>query len=79
MAAQALSVPVHVCWLEAANAARAVNGCKVYIVGRTGAKLERAAEAHGRGIRGALIPLEGDVSRKDDIRSAPSTRVCFAG
>ncbi|PHH67624.1 hypothetical protein CDD82_1269 [Ophiocordyceps australis] len=48
--------------------ALAVNGAKVYIIGRTEAKLARAVAAHGDGIQGSLIPIVGDVSRKDDIR-----------
>ncbi|RCI17274.1 hypothetical protein L249_3156 [Ophiocordyceps polyrhachis-furcata BCC 54312] len=48
--------------------ALAVNGARVYIIGRTEAKLKRAVEAHGRGIEGSLIALVGDVSRKDEIR-----------
>lgn len=48
--------------------ALAVNGAKVYIVGRTQDKLERAAESHGQGISGQLIPLAADVSKKDEIK-----------
>ncbi|RDA86148.1 hypothetical protein CP532_3045 [Ophiocordyceps camponoti-leonardi (nom. inval.)] len=48
--------------------ALAVNGARVYIIGRTEAKLKRAVEAHGQDIKGSLIPLVGDVSRKDEIR-----------
>ena len=42
--------------------ALAVNGAKVYIVGRTDDKLERVAETHGKGISGQIIPLVADVS-----------------
>lgn len=45
----------------------AVNGAKVYIVGRTKEKLETAVEAHGKGISGQLIPVVGDVSTKDGV------------
>ncbi|RDA94584.1 hypothetical protein CP533_2424 [Ophiocordyceps camponoti-saundersi (nom. inval.)] len=48
--------------------ALAVNGARVYIIGRTEAKLQRAVEAHGQDIKGSLIPVVGDVSRKDEIR-----------
>ncbi|PHH59775.1 hypothetical protein CDD81_2579 [Ophiocordyceps australis] len=48
--------------------ALAVNGAKVYIIGRTEAKLKRAVDAHGHGIKGSLVPIVGDVSRKDDIQ-----------
>ncbi|KAL8638749.1 MAG: hypothetical protein Q9228_004124, partial [Teloschistes exilis] len=46
----------------------AVNGARVYMVGRTESKLRTAAEVHGKGIRGAIIPLVGDVADKEDIR-----------
>ena len=45
-----------------ATQALAVNGAKVYIVGRTDDKLERVAETHGKGISGQIIPLVADVS-----------------
>ncbi|KAI4104163.1 MAG: hypothetical protein L6R37_003424 [Teloschistes peruensis] len=38
------------------------------MVGRTESKLRTAAEVHGKGIRGAIIPLVGDVADKEDIR-----------
>jgi NAD(P)-dependent dehydrogenase (short-subunit alcohol dehydrogenase family) len=47
--------------------ALAVNGARVYIVGRTSDKLERAAEAHGKDIQGEIIPLTGDITKKDEI------------
>jgi len=48
--------------------ALAVNGAKVYIVGRTGEKLDVVAEQYNGGdIDGEIIPLQGDVSRKEDI------------
>lgn len=48
--------------------ALAVNGAKVYIVGRTEEKLERVAETHGKGISGQIIPLVGDITSKKDIQ-----------
>ncbi|KAL8927451.1 MAG: hypothetical protein Q9208_002256 [Pyrenodesmia sp. 3 TL-2023] len=48
--------------------ALAVNGAKVYIVGRTNDKLERVAETHGSGIPGQIIPLVGDITNKQDIQ-----------
>ena len=47
--------------------ALAVNGAKVYIVGRTEEKLQRVVEAHGKGIAGEIIPLTADVSSKHHI------------
>lgn len=48
--------------------ALAVNGAKVYIVGRTEEKLETVAETYGKGIAGQIIPLPGDITDKEDIR-----------
>jgi NAD(P)-dependent dehydrogenase (short-subunit alcohol dehydrogenase family) len=45
--------------------ALAVNGAKVYIVGRTEEKLDRVAEIYGKGISGQIIPIVGDVSTKE--------------
>jgi NAD(P)-dependent dehydrogenase (short-subunit alcohol dehydrogenase family) len=48
--------------------ALAVNGAKVYIVGRTEEKLETVANQYnGDDIDGEIIPLRGDVSKKEDI------------
>jgi NAD(P)-dependent dehydrogenase (short-subunit alcohol dehydrogenase family) len=48
--------------------ALAVNGAKVYIVGRTEEKLDTVArEYNGNDIDGEIIPLQGDVSKKEDI------------
>jgi len=47
--------------------ALAVNGAKVYIVGRTEEKLDRVAEVHGKDIAGHIIPIVGDVSDKDGV------------
>ena len=48
--------------------ALAVNGAKVYIVGRTEEKLETVASVHGKNISGEIIPLVGDITSKDEIR-----------
>lgn len=45
----------------------AVNGAKVYIVGRTEEKLEKVVEAHGQNISGQIIPIVGDISTKDGV------------
>jgi NADPH:quinone reductase-like Zn-dependent oxidoreductase len=45
----------------------AVNGAKVYIVGRTKEKLDKVVEAHGKDIAGQIIPIVGDVSTKDGV------------
>ena len=46
----------------------AVNGAKVYIVGRTEEKLEKVVEAHGKDIPGQIIPIVGDVQTKDGVQ-----------
>jgi len=48
--------------------ALAVNGAKVYVVGRTGEKLDRVAETYGKDISGQIIPMTADVSNKDSIK-----------
>lgn len=48
--------------------ALAVNGAKVYIVGRTERKLKTVVDVHGTDIDGKLIPLVGDISDKQEIR-----------
>lgn len=50
-----------------ATQALAVNGAKVYIVGRTEDKLNRVAEQYGKDIEGQIIPLTADISSKDEI------------
>jgi NAD(P)-dependent dehydrogenase (short-subunit alcohol dehydrogenase family) len=52
-----------------ATQALAVNGAKVYIVGRTEEKLERVAETYNKGLPsgGQIIPLIGDVTKKESI------------
>lgn len=51
-----------------ATQALAVNGAKVYICGRTKEKLDRVAEIYGKDIAGEIIPVEADVSKKEDIK-----------
>lgn len=50
-----------------ATQALAVNGAKVYVVGRTEEKLERVAETYGKDIPGQIIPITADVSKKPEI------------
>lgn len=50
-----------------ATQALAVNGAKVYIVGRTEEKLERVAETYGKDIAGKIIPIVADVTDKASI------------
>jgi len=47
--------------------ALAVNGAKVYIVGRTGEKLDTVAKTYGQDIRGEIVPIQADITSKDDI------------
>lgn len=47
--------------------ALAVNGAKVYIVGRTKERLDNTVETHGKGISGQLIPIVADVTKKSEI------------
>ena len=47
--------------------ALAANGAKVYIVGRTQEKLDKVAETYNKDIEGSIIPLQGDVTKKDDV------------
>ncbi|TKA83754.1 hypothetical protein B0A55_00048 [Friedmanniomyces simplex] len=47
--------------------ALAVNGAKVYIVGRTEEKLETVANTYSQGISGQIIPLPADCTSKDEI------------
>lgn len=46
----------------------AVNGAKVYIVGRTEEKLEKVVEVHGKGIAGQIIPIVGNIATKDGVQ-----------
>ncbi|KAF2086463.1 NAD(P)-binding protein [Saccharata proteae CBS 121410] len=47
--------------------ALAVNGAKVYIVGRTKEKLDQVVKVHGQNIAGEIIPIVGDVTDKDGV------------
>ena len=54
--------------------ALAAEGASVALMGRTGAKVERvAAEIAARG--GTALPIEGDVTRPQDIESALATTI----
>jgi len=50
-----------------ATQALAVNGAKVYIVGRTEDKLERVRDTYSQDIPGEIIPITADISSKSDI------------
>ncbi|KAK0647592.1 putative oxidoreductase [Lasiodiplodia hormozganensis] len=50
-----------------ATQALAVNGAKVYIVGRTKEKLDKVVEVYGQDIPGEIIPLVGDVTDKEGV------------
>jgi NAD(P)-dependent dehydrogenase (short-subunit alcohol dehydrogenase family) len=50
-----------------ATQALAVNGAKVYIVGRTQEKLEKVVELHGKDIEGEIIPITADITKKSEI------------
>lgn len=50
-----------------ATQALAVNGAKVYIVGRTKEKLDRVVETYNKDIEGEIVALQGDVTKKDDV------------
>jgi NADP-dependent 3-hydroxy acid dehydrogenase YdfG len=50
-----------------ATQALAVNGAKVYVVGRTEEKLETVAKTYGKDIPGEIIPITADVSQKEEI------------
>ncbi|KFZ25037.1 hypothetical protein V502_00480 [Pseudogymnoascus sp. VKM F-4520 (FW-2644)] len=50
-----------------ATQALAVNGAKVYIVGRTGEKLDNVVKAHGQNIADEIIPITADITLKSDI------------
>ncbi|KAL1873288.1 hypothetical protein Plec18167_006337 [Paecilomyces lecythidis] len=47
--------------------ALAVNGAKVYIVGRHEEKLDQVAELYGKNIDGKIIPLTADITCKKSI------------
>lgn len=48
--------------------ALAVNGAKVYIIGRTKEKLDTVVKTYGQDIPGEIIAIQGDVSQKADIQ-----------
>ncbi|MCJ1440841.1 MAG: hypothetical protein MMC23_001327 [Stictis urceolatum] len=48
--------------------ALAVNGAKVYMIGRGEDRLEAAVKAHGQNIAGQMIPITADISKKDEIK-----------
>ncbi|KAH6673486.1 hypothetical protein B0J14DRAFT_480895 [Halenospora varia] len=50
-----------------ATQALAVNGAKVYIVGRTEEKLETVVKTHGQNIAGEIIPIVADITQKSEI------------
>lgn len=50
-----------------ATQALAVNGAKVYIIGRTEEKLENVVKNYGHNIAGEIIPITADVSSKSEI------------
>jgi NAD(P)-dependent dehydrogenase (short-subunit alcohol dehydrogenase family) len=47
--------------------ALAVNGAKVYIVGRSAEKLNTVVKTYNKDIEGEIIALPGDVTSKDDV------------
>jgi NAD(P)-dependent dehydrogenase (short-subunit alcohol dehydrogenase family) len=47
--------------------ALAVNGAKVYIVGRSEDKLENVVKTHGQNIEGQIIPITADITSKSEI------------
>lgn len=50
-----------------ATQALAVNGAKVYIVGRNKEKLDNVVQTYGKDIEGEIIPLTADVTNKEDV------------
>ncbi|KAJ5577944.1 uncharacterized protein N7459_006908 [Penicillium hispanicum] len=50
-----------------ATQALAANGAKVYITGRTEAKLEQVAKFYNQGIPGQIVPVQADITKKADI------------
>lgn len=51
-----------------ATLALAVNGAKVYIVGRTSEKLERVKDLYSQNIPGQIIPITADMTSKESIQ-----------
>ncbi|KAK0536484.1 hypothetical protein OC842_001974 [Tilletia horrida] len=52
--------------------ALAANGAKVYIAGRREDKLREAAEVHGTNLEGSLVPIQLDVTSKDQLQKVAS-------
>jgi NADP-dependent 3-hydroxy acid dehydrogenase YdfG len=50
-----------------ATQALAVNGAKVYIVGRDKSKLDNVVAKYNKDIEGEIIALPGDVTNKEDV------------
>jgi short-subunit dehydrogenase len=50
-----------------ATQALAVNGAKVYIVGRTEEKLKTVQQTYGKDISGEIIPIVADITKKSEI------------
>jgi NAD(P)-dependent dehydrogenase (short-subunit alcohol dehydrogenase family) len=52
-----------------ATQALAVNGCKVYITGRTKSKLDTVVETYGKDIPGSIVAIPSDVTSKDGVKA----------
>lgn len=50
-----------------ATQALAVNGAKVYIVGRSAEKLQTVVDKYNKDIEGEIIPITADVTKKEDV------------
>ncbi|KAK3372187.1 hypothetical protein B0H63DRAFT_527044 [Podospora didyma] len=50
-----------------ATQALAVNGAKVYIVGRSSEKLDKVVETYNKDIEGEIIALTADITEKEEI------------
>ena len=50
-----------------ATQALAVNGAKVYIVGRDKEKLQNVVDKYNKDIEGEIIPLTADVTKKEEV------------
>ena len=50
-----------------ATQAFAVNGAKVYIIGRTKEKLDTVVQTYGKDVAGSIHAIQGDISDKKDI------------
>jgi NAD(P)-dependent dehydrogenase (short-subunit alcohol dehydrogenase family) len=68
MASQALVIStLDSAFLSIANNFQAVNGAKVYIVGRTQEKLDNAISVHSKDIAGQMIGITADITDKKEI------------